>query len=422
MAREAVFAAFRKAANRDPEAAAYAPGRVNLIGEHTDYNEGFVLPAAVDRGVALAARRVPGNTFTLHAVDLGERCAFSRLPLERDPTHPWADYFKGVVWALSNRGIEIPACEAAITGDIPRGAGLSSSAAYGVATVLLLRTLGGFKLSSLEVAKLAREAENGFVGVACGIMDQMASAFGEKGRALLLDCRSLARETVEIPPGLKIVVVNSGVRHSLASSEYNKRRAECEEGVRIMSASLRMDGARPAERSPSREGPGTRRGFPSDRRVASLRDVGPEELARFAPALPPVVRKRCRHVVSENARVLEAVTAMRSGDTARLKSLMAESHFSLRDDYEVSCPELDILVDLALALPCCHGARLTGAGFGGCTVNLVEAEAVEPFSQSIASGYRNRSGRPVEIYVFEPSASARILETARAATTDGHQL
>ena len=383
MKREAVFAAFRKAAGHDPEAAAFAPGRVNLIGEHTDYNEGFVLPAAVDRGVAVAGRRVPGETFTLHAVDLGESCTFARGALERDPGHSWADYFKGVVWALANRGIDVPVCEVAITGDIPQGAGLSSSAAYEVATVRLLSALGDFELPSLEVAKLAREAENGFVGVACGIMDQMASTFGEQDKALLLDCRSLVHETVEIPAGLKIVVVNSGVRHSLGSSEYNTRRAECEEGVRIL-ASLR---------------PGVR----------SLRDVGPDDEARFFAALPPVVRKRCRHVVSENARLLEAVTAMRSGDIARLKILTAASHASLRDDYEVSCTELDILVELALALPSCHGARLTGAGFGGSTVNLVETAAVEPFSESVASGYRSRTGRSAEIYVFQPSAGARIL-------------
>jgi len=383
MKREAVVAAFRKVAGHDPEVVAFAPGRVNLIGEHTDYNEGFVLPAAVDRGVAVAARRLPGEAFTLHAVDLGERCTFSRGALERDPKQRWADYFKGVVWALSNRGIEVPACEAAITGDIPQGAGLSSSAAYEVATALLSSALGGFRLPSLEIAKLAREAENGFAGVACGIMDQMASTFGKQGKALLLDCRSLAHETVEIPSGLTIVVVNSGVRHSLASSEYNKRRAECEEGVRILA------GLRPG--------------------VRALRDVGPDDEARFFAALPPVVRKRCRHVVSENARVLEAVTDLRSNDTDRLKILMAASHASLRDDYEVSCPELDILVELALALPACHGARLTGAGFGGSTVNLVETAAVDSFSEAVASGYRNRTGRSAEIYVFEPSGGARIL-------------
>jgi galactokinase len=383
MKRQAVLAAFRDAAGQDADAAAYAPGRVNLIGEHTDYNEGFVLPAAVDRGVAVAARRVPGDTFTLHAVDLGQRCAFARATLQRDPAHPWADYFKGVVWALANRGLDVPTCEAVITGDIPRGAGLSSSAAYEVATALLLAKLGGFELPSLDLAKLAREAENGFVGVACGIMDQMASTFGEQGRALLLDCRSLAHQTVEIPPGLKVVVVNSGVRHSLASSEYNQRRAECEEGVRILA------GLRPG--------------------VRSLRDVAPEDEERFFGLLPPVVLKRCRHVVSENARVLEAVTAMHSDNLARLETLMAASHASLRDDYQVSCPELDILVDLALALPTCHGARLTGAGFGGSTVNLVEATAVEEFSRSVASGYQSRTGRSAEIYVFEPSAGARIL-------------
>ena len=383
MKRETVAAAFHKAAGRDPEVVAFAPGRVNLIGEHTDYNEGFVLPAAVDRGVAVAGRRVAGEIFTLHAVDLGESCTFARGAVERDSVHSWADYFKGVVWALGTRGIDVPTCEAAITGDIPQGAGLSSSAAYEVAVVRLLSALGDFELPSLEVATLAREAENGFVGVACGIMDQMASTFGERGKALLIDCRSLAHETVELPVGIKIVVVNSGVRHSLGSSEYNKRRAECEEGVRIL-ASLR---------------PGVR----------SLRDVGPDDKARFFAQLPPIVRKRCRHVVSENARVLEAVTAMRSRDLARLKILTAASHVSLRDDYQVSCPELDILVDLALALPGCHGARLTGAGFGGSTVNLVETTAVGSFSESVASGYRIRTGRTPEIYIFEPSAGARIL-------------
>jgi galactokinase len=383
MKRDAVAAAFRQAAQRDPDAVAFAPGRVNLIGEHTDYNGGFGLPAAVARGVAVAARRVPGASFTLHALDIGESCAFPRGGLARDPAHAWADYFKGVVWALSNRGIDVPTCEVAITGDIPRGAGLSSSAAYEVATVRLLSALGGFELPSLEIAQLAREAENGFVGVACGIMDQTASTFGEPGQALLLDCRSLAHETVELPAGLRIVVVNSGVRHSLGTSAYNQRRAECEEGVRIL-ASLR---------------PGVR----------SLRDVGSDDEAPFFAALPAVVRKRCRHVVSENARVLEAVTAMRGGDTGRMKVLMAASHASLRDDYEVSCPELDVLVELALALPSCHGARLTGAGFGGSTVNLVEAAALDSCSRSVSAGYQTRTGRRAEIYVFEPSAGARML-------------
>jgi galactokinase len=383
MDREAVRAAFRAATGHEADIVAFAPGRVNLIGEHTDYNEGFVLPAAIDRGVAVAARRAPGDSFTLHALDLGARCAFSRLRPERDPAHPWADYFKGVVRALASRGLDVPACEAAITGDLPRGAGLSSSAAYEVATLVALRALGALPLSSLDVAKLAQEAENQFVGVACGIMDQMASTFGAPGHALLLDCRSLAHQAVEIPPGLKIVVVNTGVHHALASSEYNRRRAECEEGVRILS-SLRAG-------------------------LRSLRDVEPEDEARFFSKLPPVVRQRCRHVVSENARVLAMVTALRAGDTTRLKTLMAASHFSLRDDYQVSCPELDVLVDLALAHPACRGARLTGAGFGGSTVNLVDAAAVASFSEVVAAGYQARTGRSSAIYVFAPSAGARII-------------
>jgi galactokinase len=381
--RAALRAAFHAATGHDAEAAAFAPGRANLIGEHTDYNEGFVLPAAIDRGVAVAPRRVPGETFTLHALDLGDQCTFSLARLGRDAQHPWADYFKGVVSSLSARGFELPACEAAVTGDLPRGAGLSSSAAYEVATAFVLRALGSLALSSLEVAKAAQEAENQFVGVACGIMDQMASTFGAAGHALLLDCRSLAHQAVEIPAGLAIVVAASGVHHQLAASEYNQRRAECEEGVRILS-SLRAG-------------------------VRSLRDVEPEDEVRFFAKLPPVVRQRCRHVVSENARVLEAVKALRAGDRTRLKTLLAASHFSLRDDYEVSCPELDVLVDLALAHPACHGARLTGAGFGGSTVNLVDAGAVEAFSAFVGEGYQARVGRAAEIHVFKPSAGARVL-------------
>jgi galactokinase len=383
MEPQAVFAGFRTATGHHADVAAFAPGRVNLIGEHTDYNDGFVLPAAIDRGVAVAARKLAGDTFTLHAVDLGDRCTFTRGALAHDPSHAWANYFKGVVWALARRGLALPACEATVTGDLPQGAGLSSSAAYEVATLLVLRALGGFALSTLEVAQLAREAENGFVGVACGIMDQMASVFGEPGRALLLDCRSRARESVAIPPGLKIVVVNSGVRHALASSEYNQRRAECEEGVRLLSASL----------------PG----------VTALRDVTVADLLRHLPTLPEVVARRCRHVVTENARVHEAVAAMRAGERGQLARLLAASHASLRDDYQVSCPELDILVELAAAQACCHGARLTGAGFGGCIVTLVEADAVEAFSRLMLSGYRARAGRPAEIHVFAPSAGAHLL-------------
>jgi len=393
MNREDVYSAFHATTGHAAEAAAYAPGRVNLIGEHTDYNDGFVLPVAVNRGVALAGRRIPGDTFTLHALDLGRSCSFALGSLRKDPEHPWADYFKGVIWALTQRGLPVPVVEATIAGDVPQGAGLSSSAAYEVAAILLLQSLSAsprdgemgnaFSLDREDIAKAAREAENGFVGVACGIMDQMASVFGEKDRALLLDCRSLVRGAVNLPSGLKIVVVNTGVRHSLASTEYNQRRAECEEGVRLLSASL-----------------------PN---IRALRDLTPETLAPFLPGLPPTVAKRCRHVVSENARVGQAIKAMAANDLQKLKLLMANSHFSLRDDYQVSCPELDVLVDLALPIPICHGARMTGGGFGGCTVNLVEAASVPAFSEAIALDYQKRTGLAAEVHVFAPSDGARTL-------------
>jgi galactokinase len=380
---------FRDLTGGSPDVIAFAPGRVNLIGEHTDYNEGYVLPAALSRGVAVAARRIPGNGFVLHSADLPAVTRFPLDAIERDPLNPWADYFKGVAWALFIRGLPLVPCEAVVTGDLPQGAGLSSSAAYEVATVLALKELSGFDLPSLEVAKVAREAENGFVGVACGIMDQVASVFGEKGCALLLDCRTLAREVVALPPGLKVVVVESGVKHDLASSEYNARRAECARGVKALGAVL----------------PGT----------SSLRDVTPEDVERNAGSMDPVARKRCRHVVRENTRVLSAVKALRSGDRESLRSLLLDSHYSLRDDYEVSCPELDVLVEVAVTLPYCYGSRMTGAGFGGCTVNLVDEGAVAPFTRAVEAGYRSRTGRQARVHVFEPAAGARRLDPAADA-------
>jgi galactokinase len=327
---------------------------------------------------------VKGDSFILHAPDLGQSCTFPLDNIEKDPAHPWADYFKGVAWSFFIRGLPLTPCEAVVTGDVPQGAGLSSSAAYEVAATLLFKTLGGFDLPSLEVAKIAREAENGFVGVNCGIMDQMTSVFSEKGGALLLDCRTLGREVVILPPGLRIVVVNTGLRHSLAVSEYNQRRLECEEGVKLLSKKL-----------------------PD---IRSLRDVGPEVITRENGELPPAIRKRCRHVVTENVRVFEAIKALRANDRERLKAVMLESHYSLRDDYEVSCPELDVLVELASVLSYCHGSRMTGAGFGGCTVNFVEADAVPFFERSMTSGYKTRTGRDAEIYIFEPSAGARLID------------
>lgn len=377
---QAIATAFVAATGFKPDAVAFAPGRVNLIGEHTDYNDGFVLPVAVDRGVVVAGRLLPGDTFSIISVDLGKSCSFSKDDLHRDQDQAWADYFKGVVWALQRRGIRLPACQAIVTGNIPQGAGLSSSAAYEVATVFCLQSIAGFQLPREEIAKVAREAENGFVGVACGIMDQMASTFGESGKAILLDCRSLERTPVALPMGLKIVVVNSGIRHSLASSEYNQRRIECEEGVQILARSIPT--------------------------IRALRDLTMDLLTPLLPCLPPIVAKRCRHVVSENARVGQAVAAMTEGNPAQLKTLMLESHLSLRDDYQVSCPELDILVDLASPISSCHGTRMTGGGFGGCTVNLVETDAVDSFLAKVLTGYRARTGRTPELHIFDPSQGA----------------
>ena len=387
--RSRVVAAFHTAAGRDPDVVAFAPGRVNLIGEHTDYNEGFVLPAALDPGVAVAGRRVPGETFTLHAIDLGESRTFGRGQVERDPGHSWVDYFKGVVWALGKRGIDVPACEVAITGDIPQGAGLSSSAAYEVATVRLLSALGAFELPSVEIAKLAREAENGFVGVAVIMAGTaMASTFGEQGKAV---CSSTAArwptKRWRSRPGSRSwwSIAASATPRLVRVQQTPAPSARRACGSWLASAWACAPCATSA--------PTTRR--------ASSRGAPTRRAEAMSPPRRPRERLRARSGVGGDG--FEAISPGPQDPDGGLPRQPA------RDDYEVSCAELDVLVGLALALPTCHGARLTGAGFGGSTVNLVDTTAVESFSESVASGYRTRTGRTAEISVFEPSAGARLL-------------
>jgi galactokinase len=368
-----------------PELTVMAPGRVNLIGEHTDYNEGYVLPMAVDKGIALAGRKRKDQKVTLYSADYGETEEFALNAIRHDISRPWANYFKGVALLLKQNGIPLGGCEAVIKGDLPQGGGLSSSAALEVASAVFLQKLFGVDLQDLDLVRLAQKAENEFVGVQCGIMDMFASHMGGKDHALFIDCRSLEHDWVPLGKGLKVVVFNTGVKRELASSDYNERRRQCEEGVRQFARFL----------------PG----------IHSLRDVSLCDFEKHQAQLEPVVMKRCRHVISENQRVLDTVEALRGGNLERVKALFRESHESLRDDYEVSCHELDTLVELGQEHPLQKGSRMTGAGFGGCTVHLVPAgdQVIENFVSFVAEGYQRRIGRKPEYYVFSASPGAKFL-------------
>jgi galactokinase len=363
-----------------PATVVRAPGRVNLIGEHTDYNDGYVLPVAIDRSILMAAAPRLDRQVVLHALDFDQQTEFSLDDIRHDDQHPWSNYQRGVAFFLQERGFELPGMNAVISGDIPVGSGLSSSAAVEVAAAYAWQVLSGFALSRVELALLCQRAENEFVGMKCGIMDQFISALGQGDHALLIDCRTLEHELVKLKsdegsprPRATIVVCDTMKRRGLVDSEYNARRRECEEGVRLLRKYL----------------PG----------IKALRDVSPAQFERYQEDLPDVVRRRCRHVVYENERVLQSVEALRGEDLATFGRLMNESHVSLRDDYQVSCRELNVMVEVAWQVEGVYGSRLTGAGFGGCTVSLVAEEAVERFRAHVAAEYQAVTGVEPQIYV-----------------------
>ncbi|HEY5039047.1 MAG TPA: galactokinase [bacterium] len=366
-----------------PRIESWGPGRVNLIGEHTDYNEGYVLPLAVDRGLFLVGKARTDGRVILHSADYQDRVEFPFHNLKKDPDHPWADYFKGVLDQFQKRGATFSGCQAVLKGDLPQGAGLSSSASLEVATAVFLEKVTGFNLQDMELIKTAQAAENQFVGVQCGIMDQFASYLGKEGQVLFIDCRSLDYQWVPFPSSLKLVVCNTGVKRRLGSSAYNKRREECEEGVKKLSSVLPH--------------------------LHSLRDVSLADFKKHENLLPLEIQKRCRHVISENQRVLDTMKALASKDLERLRSLLLESHDSLQMDYEVSCPELDLLVEISRKNRKVAGGRMTGAGFGGCTVNLVPEEAVEGFRQEATKAYEKKF-RKLETYVFSPANGAKYFQ------------
>lgn len=376
-----IHSEFRHHFGRPPGFSLRAPGRVNLLGEHVDYNEGFVLPVAIDRAVHLAFSPTEDRSITLVALDLNESISFDteKLDEKRDaagkPLPSWALYPAGVAWALQNSGYRLAGMQAVYSSNIPIGAGLSSSAAVEVGFALAWQTLGGWEADRLLLAQLCQKAENQYVGVACGLMDQYASANGVKGHALYLDMRSLECQPAPLPEGTAVVIADSGIRRSLANSEYNQRRAACEQAVAFLQQYLPH--------------------------IHSLRDVSPTEFAAYSVYLPPMVRKRAEHVVKEIARVESAYSALLRQDKRAFGALMYAGHASLRDLYEVSLPDLDHLVALTRELPGCLGARLTGAGFGGCTVNLVEKENTPDFIRGLKEKYQVAAGKQIQVYYCE---------------------
>jgi galactokinase len=361
-----------------------APGRVNLIGEHTDYNEGFVMPAAIDFSTFVAIGRREDTLLKIHSDIFQEdaSCDLSQPPV-RASQH-WSDYAIGVAVKLQEAGYDISGANLFVHGEVPLGSGLSSSAAIEVATGLALLDISAQEIDRLQLAKLCRQAENEFVGARTGLMDQFICCFGKAGNAVMLDCRSLDSQTLPIPDNIKLVVCNTMVKHELASSEYNARREQCEEGVRVLSQHL-----------------------PN---VKSLRDVSAAEVNKFKEQLGELVFRRCRHVTTENKRVHVAAEALQRRDLKKFGQLMYESHESLRDDYQVSCRELDVMVELAAKIEGVFGARMTGGGFGGCTVNLLAESAVGAFTRAIKAGYTDATGREPEVYVCTAADGAERIQ------------
>lgn len=402
--QEQVTAAFQEQFGTAPPIVVRAPGRVNLIGEHTDYNDGFVLPMAIDREIWLALRPRDDEQVSVHSLDFAETAVFHLAMLTYPPQPPagfiheqaqglnlrevsqtrevgqWAEYLKGVAWALQKNSYALCGFEGVMAGNVPKGAGLSSSAALELATARAFQQVSGFAWDAPQMAKLCQLAENQWVGVNCGIMDQMISAAGQAGHALLIDCRSLETQAVPLPPTLDgsetaVVILDTTTRRGLVDSAYNERRQQCEAAAAFFG-------------------------------VKALRDVSISEFLAEAENLEPLPRQRAKHVITENLRTLNAAKAMQNADAMLLGQLMNESHASLRDDFEVTNDALNSIVATAQAQPTCYGARMTGAGFGGCAVALVHGEQVEGFVTAVSQQYQQQTNLIPKIYVCQPSDGA----------------
>ncbi len=365
-----------------------APGRVNIIGEHTDYADGFVMPAAIDFATLAAISPRDDKTIAIFSANFDEQVTHSLDNLPSKASHHWSDYPLGVISVLREADVEIPAFSLTLNGDVPLGAGLSSSASIEVASMAAILSLTGTTIPLPQVARLCQRAENDYVGASTGIMDQFIACCGAQDHALLLDCRSLEYRLAPIPSHLSLVIANTMVKHSHAGGEYNTRRSEVEEGTALL-------------RSHRPE-------------IKLLRDATVDDLRKWGHEMRPDVLKRCRHIITENTRTVAAADALEAGDLKSLGRLMYEAHASYRDDFEASCPEADILVNLAQKVPGCIGARLTGGGFGGCTVNLVENQNAAAFSSHIRDSYRKATGIEADIYLCHASAGVHQVQGTQA--------
>ncbi len=380
-------ARFKEMFGAAPAYCAAAPGRVNLIGEHTDYNGGYVMPMALARRTELLCRPRADRSVTLHSIMYGETVTFDLDGIERSENAAWSDYPKGVARALLDEGFDLRGMDALITSSVPLGAGLSSSAAIEVATALAFAACSAFEIDNMRLTRLCQRAENEFVGMRCGIMDQFIAVHGRRDHALMLDCTTMESQTVPLDSTrARVVLCNTGVRHELAATAYNERRAQCEEATRLI-----------RDTCPD---------------VRSFHDLNPARFELVRAALPEPLLRRARHVVSENARVLASAAAIGEGHLPEFGRLMNASHQSLRDDYEVSCEELDLMVELAREMPGTLGARMTGGGFGGCTVNLVRPEGVGEFTARVSARHEERTGRRAEIHVVSAGPGAGVEEVA----------
>ena len=358
-----------------------APGRVNLIGEHTDYNDGFVLPAAIELSTCAAIAPRKDQRLHVFSENLQETVEIDLAETNPQREDRWSDYVRGVALMIQRFGVPLSGADIAIHSDIPSGAGLSSSAALEVSLASALLSNSERSLELVEIAKLCQRAENDFVGARVGIMDQFASCFGSAGHAVLLDCRTLEYQRLPLPASHEMVICNTMVKHEHSGGEYNDRRTHCEEGVKLL-----------------------RRSYPS---IKALRDATFEQLEAHRTELPDLIYRRCHHVIGENERVLRCVNAFQTGDLATVGRCMAESHSSLKNDYEVSCKELDIMVEIATRRKGVIGSRMTGGGFGGCTISLVKTEAVEEFKRSVAKEYKAATQIDADIYVSKAGAGVR---------------
>ncbi|MFN8447111.1 MAG: galactokinase [Anaerolineae bacterium] len=375
--QQQVIEEFEQRFGETPTLIVRAPGRVNLIGEHTDYNDGFVLPLAIDRAVWIAARPREDAYVTLYSVDFDQVADISLMEIVKRESL-WVEYVQGVAWALQEVGHTLRGWNGVIAGDVPIGAGLSSSAAIELAASRTFCAVAGIDWNAPEMAKLCQRVENQWVGVQTGIMDQMISATGVASHAVLIDCRTLRLEPVPFPPGTAVVVLDTMTRRELVTSAYGERRQQCETAARFFG-------------------------------VTALRDVTLPQLEAARASLEDVVYRRARHVISENQRTLDAAAAMRAGDAVTLGKLMNASHVSMRDDFEISGDALNAFVDCAQAHAACYGARMTGGGFAGCAVALVRAEDAEAFAVSVAECYQHKTGRTPAVYVCHATDGAAVV-------------